>query len=243
MILIKLLLAHLVGDFLFQPGKWVKDKEAKKLRSPYLYYHVLIHAALPFILLGKISYWWAALLIGGMHFIIDVFKLYFQQETSRRQWFLMDQLLHLLVVIAVWYLIAKPSFEIKSLLSLNFYIIVTALYFIIHPASILIKMIISQWEPTVNDGSGEITGEEETSLQNAGKYIGMLERLFVFTFIFLNQWQAIGFLIAAKSVFRFGDLKDSDGRKLTEYVLIGTLLSFGMAIVTGLLVRHFMQTG
>jgi len=51
-----------------------------------------------------------------------------------------------------------------------------------------------------------------------------------------GHWEAIGFLVAAKSVFRFGDLKDSGNRKLTEYILIGTLLSFGIAIVTGMIV-------
>jgi len=75
----------------------------------------------------------------------------------------------------------------------------------------------------------------EKSLSQAGKYIGILERLFVFTFIVLNQWAAIGLLITAKSVFRFGDLSKAKDRKLTEYVLIGTLLSFGIAISTGLL--------
>jgi hypothetical protein len=47
-------------------------------------------------------------------------------------------------------------------------------------------------------------------------------------------WEGIGFLIAAKSIFRFGDIKESEGLKLTEYFMIGTLLSFGMAIFTGL---------
>lgn len=40
--------------------------------------------------------------------------------------------------------------------------------------------------------------------------------------------EAVGFLLAAKSVFRFGDLRDDQDRKRTEYVLIGTLLSFGL---------------
>jgi len=44
----------------------------------------------------------------------------------------------------------------------------------------------------------------------------------------------VGFLLTAKSVFRFGDLKESKDRKLTEYILIGTLLSFGIAIIVGL---------
>jgi len=63
-----------------------------------------------------------------------------------------------------------------------------------------------------------------------------LERLLIFTFVVTGHWEAIGFLIAAKSVFRFGDLKESKERKLTEYILIGTLLSFGIAMITGIIV-------
>ena len=66
--------------------------------------------------------------------------------------------------------------------------------------------------------------------------IGILERLLVFLFILLDRWEAIGLLIAAKSVFRFNDLKESNNRKWTEYILIGTLLSFGMAMAAGLAV-------
>jgi len=54
-------------------------------------------------------------------------------------------------------------------------------------------------------------------------------------FVITGNWEGIGFLLAAKSVFRFGDLKESKDRKLTEYILIGTLLSFGIAIATGML--------
>jgi hypothetical protein len=69
----------------------------------------------------------------------------------------------------------------------------------------------------------------------------MLERLFVFTFVITGNWEAIGFLLAAKSVFRFGDLKESKDRKLTEYILIGTLLSFGIAILIGVMTLKLIQ--
>lgn len=75
------------------------------------------------------------------------------------------------------------------------------------------------------------------SLVSAGKYIGILERLFVFTFVVTGNWDAIGFLLAAKSVFRFGDLKESKDKKLTEYILVGTLLSFSIAVAVGLIVQ------
>ena len=77
--------------------------------------------------------------------------------------------------------------------------------------------------------------EDNESLKDAGKYIGILERLLVFIFIIVGHWEAVGFLITAKSVFRFGDLTSTKERKLTEYILIGTLISFGIAIIVSLL--------
>lgn len=84
------------------------------------------------------------------------------------------------------------------------------------------KVVISKWKP-----------KEKKTLKNAGTYIGMLERLFIFGFIVIDYWEGIGFLLAAKSVFRFGDLSNTEDRNLTEYILIGTLLSFGIAILIG----------
>jgi hypothetical protein len=55
-----------------------------------------------------------------------------------------------------------------------------------------------------------------------------------------GHWEAIGFMLAAKSIFRFGDLKDSKDRKLTEYVLIGTMISFGTAIVIGVIIQKLL---
>lgn len=90
---------------------------------------------------------------------------------------------------------------------------------------IVIKKIIEQFQFTIpNNG-----------LDNAGKYIGILERLFIFLFVVLQRWEGIGFLLAAKSIFRFGDLKANREIKLTEYILIGTLISFAIGIGIALL--------
>ena len=101
-------------------------------------------------------------------------------------------------------------------------------------SAIIIKIIITQWNP-------ESKKENNDSLAKAGRYIGILERLFVFIFVITNHWEAIGFLLAAKSVFRFGDLTSSKDRKLTEYILIGTLLSFGFAIFLGILYLQILN--
>jgi len=59
------------------------------------------------------------------------------------------------------------------------------------------KIIMSRWVLEED--------KSEDSLESAGKYIGMLERLFVFAFILLDQWSAIGLLVTAKSVFSIVD--------------------------------------
>ena len=56
----------------------------------------------------------------------------------------------------------------------------------------------------------------------------------------INQFAAIGFLLAAKSIFRFGDLTKSEDKKLTEYVLLGTLTSVVITIAVGLTTRMYM---
>ena len=55
MLLTKLLLAHLIGDFFLQPQKWVKDKEQNAFKSTKLYLHVLIHVSLTALILWDIS--------------------------------------------------------------------------------------------------------------------------------------------------------------------------------------------
>lgn len=232
MIFTQLILAHLLGDFIFQPNSWVADKEKKKAKSIYLYLHVLLHTALSFLFLWNLQLWWIAVIIGVSHFVIDWAKLTFQKPKTRRTWFFIDQLLHILVIaaISIFYF---PYFQFEDFFNETSLKIFTAIIFLTIPCSIIIKTLISIWTPVTVEHSKLQTD----SLVNAGKYIGILERLLVFTFILVNHWEGVGFMIAAKSVFRFSDLAEAKQRKLTEYVLIGTLLSFGIAILTGILVK------
>lgn len=71
----------------------------------------------------------------------------------------------------------------------------------------------------------------QNGFENGGKVIGYLERLLIFVFIAMGQYAGIGFLVAAKSIFRFGEFKDSENRMEAEYIIIGTFLSFLYAIV------------
>lgn len=232
MIFFNLILAHLLGDFILQPNSWVADKEKKKGRSIYLFLHVLIHIALTMLFLWDFNLWWVALIVGVSHLLIDVTKLSFQTAKTKRIWFFIDQIAHILVIVALS-LFYFPYFKLEDFFNRESLKIVTAIVFLTVPSSIFIKTIISIWTPITIDHS-KIQTE---SLVNAGKYIGILERLLVFVFILVNHWEGVGFMIAAKSVFRFSDLAEAKQRKLTEYVLIGTLLSFGIAVLVGILIK------
>jgi hypothetical protein len=230
-LILQLFLAHIIGDFFLQPNSWVEDKKVRKLKSIYLYLHVLIHFVLILIIVGNIDFWKAALLIAISHFIIDSIKLLAQKEDTARTWFFIDQTLHLVTILAVWSYKQSMVIDFHALYDKKILVPATAILFVLNPASYVIKTVISKWTPgPATAGSAPV----DDSLENAGKLIGMMERLLILVFVFLGKWEGVGFLLAAKSVFRFGDLKEAKNMKLTEYVLIGTLLSFGLAILTGL---------
>ncbi|WP_166919449.1 DUF3307 domain-containing protein [Flavobacterium poyangense] len=230
---VKLLLAHLLGDFIGQPNSWVVHKEVQKHKSIYLYLHITLHGILSTVLVGEIRFIPYAIFIAVTHGIIDLIKLHFQKDRTKRTWFIADQILHVLVLIGVVFLYQNKSIDINWFNN-QFWILITGILFVTKPTSIFIKIIISIWNPENSNAPSD------NSLAKAGNYIGILERLFVFCFILTGHFEAIGFLLAAKSVFRFGDLKEAKDRKLTEYVLIGTLLSFGIAILTGLIVQALL---
>jgi hypothetical protein len=232
MVFIQLLLAHLIGDFILQPNSWVENKEKKKHRSPYLYLHILLHGILAWLLVGEKAFGWFALALALLHGLIDFFKLYFQTKKTKRNWFSIDQVLHLLVIIGITFTYNDTKINLYGMQN-QFWILATGLILLTKPTSIIIKNIISIWTPE--------NKTKDKSLQNAGNYIGILERLFIFCFILTEHFEAIGFLLAAKSIFRFGDLKEAKDRKLTEYVLIGTLLSFGIALLIGLLAQFCLR--
>ena len=232
-VLVKLILAHLLGDFLLQPDSWVKAKEQKKLAAWQLYGHSLIHFALIMLLVFDITFWQWGILLAMIHLLIDMIKVYTITVETKRRYFYLDQFIHFVCIFTIWLFYQDHSLFLINLPYERILLLFTGVYALTTPTSLAIKVFISKWTPhTVND--------ETESLQEAGKYIGILERLFVFAFVISGHWEAIGFMLAAKSIFRFGDLKDSTDRKLTEYVLIGTMISFGNAIVIGVIIQRLL---
>jgi hypothetical protein len=77
-------------------------------------------------------------------------------------------------------------------------------------------------------------------LLEGGKVIGWLERFLTLTFVLAGSHAAIGLVLAAKGVIRFGEIKEPHEQKVAEYVLIGTMLSLSWAVAVGSLLLRVL---
>jgi hypothetical protein len=232
---IKLVLAHILGDFVLQPFSWVKDKEARGIRAKGLYNHIMVHVLMMYVVLWFDSrYWQAFLVIPITHFAIDLLKVYLKGKLNSRFLFIADQVLHFLVIFGVVLFFFPGKFKWDYLQNPKVLLTITALLMVTFASGILLKTLLSRWNVETHE-ENKYRGMEE-----AGKYIGMLERLFIFLFVVIGQWAGLGFLITAKSIFRFNDLSRNHDRQFTEYILIGTLMSFGIAITIGLIYKYLL---
>lgn len=238
--ILKIVLAHLAGDFVFQSKKWVEDRNKNGYKSKYLYLHILVHFFL--LLLFFINELQTVLgyifLIVVSHFLIDLGKIYLEKTTRYSQLglFLTDQLLHVAVLFGV-VLIQFPELLIVSVISVEKVMLCAiALLLITSVTSIGMKMFFRNWSESFKKKT-----RKKESLKNAGNVIGIIERLLVVLFINIGFFEGIGYLLAAKSIFRFGDLTNAKDRKLTEYILSGTLISFTIAILVGIALRYVLM--
>lgn len=238
-LLISLYIAHIAFDFYLQPKAWIEARNTLHYKSKELYLHSLLHAGITFIILilmSEISFsliFIYSVIILITHYFFDLGKSY---TDNSLKWFITDQALHLFVITFLWIMLVDQNTQIfhdLSFKNINYkYLIVILAYIIIlKPISSLIYMLLKKWTPVAVEGS---------TLVSAGQSIGYLERTLILTFILLNQFAAIGFLLAAKSIFRFGELQNDQDKKLTEYVMLGTLISFSISIFIGLATSYFV---
>ena len=231
-ILLRLLLAHIIADFFLQTKWMVEGKENGGKRSMrMLTLHSVIHSLMAYLIVGEWSLWYIAIVIFVTHFIIDWCKIMFRGKSVSA--FLIDQLSHVAVIFVLWMTILPGSIsdiikEGTDILPDNILMIVVAYAMILHPSAILMSLLLKRWQ---------LSSFSNSSLPEAGKWIGYLERILILTFVITDNMEGVGFLLAAKSVFRFGDLNKAKDIKTTEYVMLGTMTSFAIAIIVGLLVK------
>lgn len=224
--------AHLFADFILQSQKW-SDLKSKKVWSGYHFRHILVVFGCSWLFSLDLGFWKAALLLTLLHLMVDMLKSYASMKLSnhvlQKYLFFIDQFIHILILVLIsmayanWYEINfLTHFSIKHLA------IFTGLVLCAKPSNIIIKNILIVYSIAIPIEA--YTGGSDKSIPNAGKLIGVAERFLALVLILAGQYTALGFIIAAKSILRFSATEKN------EYVLVGTLLSFGIAIATALLV-------
>jgi hypothetical protein len=90
--------------------------------------------------------------------------------------------------------------------------------------------------------AGKVGTLEQTELDvaefNRGRIIGNIERLLLLTFVAIQAYEALAFLITAKGLFRARNL---DQEAFAEYFLVGTLASSLIAVAAGLGIQFALR--
>ena len=238
MIFLRLLCAHVIADFYLQSHEICMHKMQLLTRKGRICQigHAFVHGLLAYIFVSDWTNWHLPLLVFVSHLIIDVLKdiclskMQYQPNDIKSNWecvlFFIDQALHILVI---WVLlkfvnIAEHTVMCSNILDTKVLSCIIAYLIVLKPTSILIAKFTQRWQTILLDSKG---------LHDAGMWIGYAERVLALTFMLLGTYEALGFLIAAKSLLRF---QETDTKR-TEYVLIGTLLSFGIAVLLGVIIN------
>jgi hypothetical protein len=244
--LVALIAAHLLSDFALQSDWMVANKEKARV----FLLHILIVGLSAAAFIGARDHY-AATAVGAIvltHFAIDYAKMRLGDSLLT---FLADQVAHVVVVLGVS--LVRPTLAADGAWGLlsgdvqsHYYALLvygSGLITAVPLGGILIKKMIRPFIPPSTDGAqtgagGGAAGAGDRRKQappNAGRYIGWLERALTFAFMLAKQPEGVGFLLAAKSVLRIGDLKDEHDRSHAEYIIIGTFLSFGWGLVIAMI--------
>jgi hypothetical protein len=238
-ILICLAAAHFLSDFILQT-----DADAARKRNPLiLIKHAAIVAATSYLLCGIWRLWQVPLAIFLIHGTADFIKIRLRSESAYA--FLSDQALHLGAIGAIVWALSNsdmlppaglPIFWVGLFgkAFLQSLVLLTGLIATVKAGGILIglavKSLLAELTTSSENGVGTL-GRGAQGLENGGKIIGYLERGLIFLFILMEYPGGIGFLIAAKSILRFGEVKDRENRMQAEYIIIGTFMSYGYGIL------------
>ena len=239
-----LYLAHLLTDFVLQSDRMV----ASKKRGAALAYleHGAIHFFSAALFLGfaipglavRLGFYASILGLTLVHLGIDWLKTRLvrsEMVEDGAATFLGDQALHLLTVFLTAWLITRPPFG--TLLAKVHWaqsaiekpLLVSVVYVgVIFGGGYVVRFLTKPL--TKQDMS--ILGETTNEMQNAGLYIGWLERFVVLTALVLQSPATVGLILTAKSIARYPEMKSV---RFAEYFLIGTLLSMSLGIIGGLI--------
>lgn len=235
---------HILADFVFQSE--VQGKPQPGLKD--FIKHGLHIGLISFLLLGLPAAWWMILGLVATHLLLDLWAVR-NARGSVPVRFLVDQGAHGLVLVVFSWAASAHRFQSapiwwRAVFGMGYYQalvflsgILGALWVgsaVVEHVFLSLAAIEGQGLPSGAQNQRE-TGPLTMGLAEGGKIIGYLERCLILVFVLAGHPAGIGFLIAAKSVFRFGELTDLNRRRQAEYIIIGTLTSILFGTLTAYL--------
>lgn len=213
---------HLLGDFYLQTETLA---EKKNRGLCIIMIHNLIYGIpfLAFVFIMPLS-WnliWGILLIIVTHGLIDIVKNLIQKKFkyNQKSIFIIDQLLHLACLFAITRGLSSIA-QIHLFLADKISSIAIGVFIItiMKPANVIFRKIVRDSDTISQHSKEPIT----TSISNAGRMIGNMERRLITIALIAGQYTGIAFVLAAKTLARHKQLEEPS---FAEYYLVGTLYS------------------
>jgi hypothetical protein len=104
----------------------------------------------------------------------------------------------------------------------RFALVAGYLVFLIASANVVVRMVLA--------GAHVPVGETEKTLKG-GRVLGPIERVFIFATALSGEFVALGAIVAAKGIVRFPELQNDQHGTKAEYVLVGSFVSWAIALV------------
>lgn len=260
--LVRVLLAHVLADALLWPARheadfWVRNllRTAVLWLSASLYALMAVAATLP-----DRHRAWPAVAVGAVALaLVRVAVLLGQARAARIQVPLGSGSMSLrlvapslprwgawtgvyatqlgALVLLVWWLtgvVPAPRLLHDPARVSAFWTLAAAYAIAVWPAGSVVALLTNRWQADM-ELSGPLAG-----LPGGGMWIGRLERALVISFVLAGRLDAIGGLVIAKGFIRYGEIKEATHRKLAEYIFIGSMASFGLALVLGWAARRLL---
>lgn len=246
--LLLLLLGHVLGDFYVQTGKIAQKKERD---IKWVLVHCLCYLVTMIVVFIPVFSWnliLGAIVASLLHLVIDLIKFIYllsKRKKGRltgiveRNVYIVDQLLHGIGLFGVAYLLSvnntvitelgvfKDLFDTIGISEALFASWILALLLIHKPANITIQKLLMIYKP-----KDKTTNKRKDN--NAGRFIGTIERIIMLIFLSIGQYSAIGLVLTAKSIARYDRISKEED--FAEYYLLGTLISTVIVVICSFII-------
>lgn len=225
-----MILAHLVGDYVFQWDKLAAWK-SRELKGVFAHCGIVFLVTLLFAIPFDPYWWQGVLLISAAHLFIDAVQLYVKLPVPALARFLLDQTAHFTIILVA--LVVGGYLPVTSLTtgfaaatqSEQMMLFILGYAFVTMPAWVLVKFT----------SYGLVQGTAPEFPGRTNKYVEILERILMTTFVLLGQYILVPLVILPRLTTEWPDVQKNGN---TALYLVELLSSITLAFVVGLLLKQ-----